>query len=366
MASYLEASLQRDINLIRGKITEMSARAETALKDCLKALPTRNLQLAYSVILRDQYIDELEKEIDRLCLEFLVRQQPVAGHLRFVYAAIKINGELERIGDYAESIARQILKIESIEAQPFYTKFVEIANLSIPMLHNATQAFVEQNGELARNAVHNEERVDAIRHEIDAEVLRSQLEGKLSLDDLTSLMTIARRFERVADQAKSICEGVLYICTGEYQKHKGAEVIRMVFVDEYNSCRSQIAEGIAHSLNQPRLLFSSAGLDPKPIDLRTVTFLKQRGIDISRQYSKSVEQVPNYEHYQVIVALAKAAQKVFPRPPTKAVCLDWNVKDPSTVQGSPEEVTAAYEETYQFIYSHIHDLTGAILGENNT
>src|SRR5215211_7798704 len=150
MASHYEATLQRDIDLIRGKVLEMSALAEKALKDGLKAVLGRDRQAAYSVILRDQNIDELEKQIDRLCLEFIIRQQPVAGHLRFVYATIKINAELERIGDYAESIARQILKISKFDLKAFHPQFVEIASLSIPMLHAAVQAFVEQNPELAR------------------------------------------------------------------------------------------------------------------------------------------------------------------------------------------------------------------------
>src|SRR5207245_7219518 len=121
------------------KVIEMAALTGAALKESLEAFLKSDRAAAYRVILRDQILDELEKEIDRLCLEFLVRQQPAGTHLRFVYAAIKINLELERIGDYAESIARQVLKISSIEPQPSYEKFVAIANLSIPMLEQAVQ-----------------------------------------------------------------------------------------------------------------------------------------------------------------------------------------------------------------------------------
>src|SRR6267378_2073239 len=133
MTSHYEESLQRDRKIIQSRVMEMSRRAQAALRDALRALVERNRQLAYAVILRDQYIDELEKEVDRLCLEFLVRQQPAGGHLRFVYATIKINLELERVGDYAESIARQILKVSSLQPQPSYDKFGAIANLAIPM-----------------------------------------------------------------------------------------------------------------------------------------------------------------------------------------------------------------------------------------
>jgi len=365
MLTHLEASLARDINLIRKKILEMSSLAERALRTSLQALVDRNRQLAYSVILRDQYIDELEKEIDRLCLEFLVRQQPVGAHLRFAYATIKINLELERIGDYAESIARQVLKVSSLQPQPSYEKFVAIANLAIPMLQQAVQAFVDQNPELARSTMAIEEETDMLRSGINSALMQQYQLGKLPLEALTPLLTIARRFERVSDQAKNMCEEVLYMCTGEYAKHKGTEVLRVLFVDIRNACRSQMAEAIANSLEKPEFVFASAGIDPHPIDPATVKFLAEKGLDISHHHSKSVDQVPNLDHYQVIVALAHEAQKVFPPPPTKTVGLDWNVKDPSFLEGSPEEIHTAYEETFQYINQHIRDLVEAILGEQH-
>ena len=363
MATLLEENLQRAIDLIRSKVTEMAALDQRALQDCLIALKDKNRQLAYSVILRDQRIDELEKELDRLCLEFIVRQQPVAGHLRFVYATIKINSDLERIGDYAESIARQILKISSVNTEIPLDRMAEIAGLSIPMLRDAIEAFTTQNAELARTTMAVEDRVDALRNTIDAELVRLRQENRIPLEALTPLMTISRRFERVSDQSKNICEEVLYMCTGEYAKHKGTEAYRILFVGEHNSCRSQMAEAIGNSLGQPRFVFSSAGIDPKPIDAPAAAFLKEKGIDISHQSSKSVQQVPNLDHYQIYIALAEAARHVLPVAPTKIVGLVWPVADPSAVQGRPEDVRGAYEEAYQFLHGHIQDLVEAILGD---
>jgi len=364
MTSYFEESLQRGIDLIRQKVIEMGNLAERALQGSLQALVERNRQLAYSVILRDQYIDELEKEIDRLCLEFLVRQQPVGLPLRFVYAAIKINNELERIGDYAESIARHFLRINALEPQPSYAKFVEIANLSIPMLKNAIKAFVDKNVELARATTELESKVDAIRNSIHEELVDLREEGKLPLDMLAPLMIIASRFERVADQACNICEEVFYMCTGEYIKHKGGEAFRLLFVDDGNSCASQMAEAIANSLNQSRFVFSSAGVSPRAVEARAVRFMMDKGIDISRQTSKYLNQIPNLDHYQVIVALSKEAHVAFPPAPTKTVSIEWEVQDPSKIEGSAEEISAAYEKTFQFLETHIRDLVEAILGDH--
>jgi phosphate transport system protein len=364
MNKHYEESLQRDIDRIRRKVTEMGALAERALKRCLRAFGERNRQLAYSVILRDQRIDELEKEIDRLCLEFIVCQQPVAGTLRFAYATIKINLELERVGDYAESIARQILNVCGTDAPTVPgERIAEIANLAIPMLHDSVSAFVNQDPELARKAMAAEEAVDRLRHRSSEELVELVQQGKLSIETLMSLMNILNRFERVADQAMSICQEALYAYTGEYTKHPGTDVFRVLFVDEHNACRSQIAEAAARALNQPKFVFASAGLDPKELDQGTVTFLRDKGMDISRQTPRGVAQVPNIEHFQVIVALSEESRRAFPDPPTKVVCLDWSVADPSVVKGTAAEVKAAYEETYNFLRAHLRDLVEAILGD---
>ena len=173
------------------------------------------------MILRDQYIDERETELNRLCLEFLVRHQPVAGHLRFIFTAIQINKELERIGDYAESVARQVLAISALEPQPPPAMFIELGELSIRMLREAVQAFLQEDADLALRTMAMEEQANTLRNSINAELTELSRRDRLPAAALTPLMTIARRYERVSDQAKNMCEEVLYMCTGEFAKHKG-------------------------------------------------------------------------------------------------------------------------------------------------
>ncbi len=365
MATHLEQSLQRDIDRIRAKVREMGGLAEHALRDCVQALRERNRQLAYTVILRDKRIDELEKEVDRLCLEFLVRQQPVAGHLRFAYSTIRINLELERVGDYAESIARQSLKLMPMDIPLPVERFEEMANLSIPMLHDAVEAFLKQDAELARKTIETEEAVDVLKSKLNKDMVALFRENKISFEALNALMMITRRLERVSDQARNLCMEVLYMCTGDYARHQGAEVYRLLFVDEHNSCRSQMAEAIASSLNHPKFIFSSAGIDPQPIAPNTVNFLRDKQHDVSRLAPKALAQIPNLDHYHVIVALSKEAQKAFPPKPRKVVFLDWSVDDPSRVQGTPAEIKAAYEATYKFLHEHIKDLVEAVIGDED-
>jgi len=353
--THLEATLQRDIDTIRSKVERMASLAELALSDGLKALLENNGQLAYSVILRDREIDEYEKEIDRLCLEFLVRQQPAAGPLRFVYATIKINLELERIGDYAESIARRGLVVNSLNLDLDYSDFEAISATSLSMLKDAIRAFLEQDAELAKTTMLAQREANRIRDKINDTLFQLRADKKIPITALTPLQTIARRLERVADQSKNICEETLYMCTGQYMKHLGRDTFRVLFVDDNNAGTSQIAEAIGNALGQANFVFSSAGIKAEKVANETIAFLKGKGHDISSNISKSVDNIPNLDHYQVVVALSDAGQNAFPAPPTKTISIAWELS-----QAAP-----SIEETYSFLKQNIEDLVQAILGHTS-
>jgi phosphate transport system protein len=361
--THLEATLQRDIDQIVNKVKGMAALVEEALNRSMRALSEFNRQLAYSVILRDQHIDELEKEIDRLCLEFIVRQQPVAKALRFVYAVIKINAALERIGDYAESIARQILVLCALDVKIPYGRFEEISKKAVPMLAEAVEAFVEQSPDKARHAMQTEEEVDRMRHQLGVDLVRMPQSNELPIKALAPLLTIMNRLERTADQAKDICQEVLYMCTGQYLKHQGSEVFRVLFVDDDNSCASQIAEAVGSSLENTKFVFSSAGLERKPLDAGAVKYLEERGLDIASRAAKTVDQIPLFEHYQVIVALSPNARRVLPPAPTKAVCLDWSVIDSVALPQSESTTEPDYKKMYEFLSDHVRDLVEAVVSD---
>jgi phosphate transport system protein len=282
--------------------------------------------------------------------------------LRFAYAVIKINLELERVGDYAESIARQILKLEELGVPVPVERLQAIADLSIPMLRDAIEAFLRQDADLARETIETEETVDMVKSNQNRDWVRLFREQKLPFEAVNPLMMISRRFERVSDQARNICMEVLYMCTGEDVRHAGAEVFRILFVDEHNACGSQMAEAIGHALGRPEFQFASAGLEPQPIAPATVAFMLEQGLDLSRMVPKAITQLPNLDHYRVIVALTPQARRAFPQRPRKVVLLDWNLADPATAQGTAAEVRAAYEAAYQFLHGHLRDLVGAILG----
>lgn len=364
MPSHMHERLEQDISRIQDRILEMAGRCEGALREALRAAVEGSRQAAYLVILRDQFIDELEKEIDRLCLEFLVRQQPAGEHLRFVYAAIKVNAQLERVGDYAESIARQSARLEIRNLAVSFAPFEEIARHAIAMLHDAVKAFVQRDATLARDISLVEDKVDVLRRELDRNLVRLCQEGRIPLEALTPLLTISRRFERVTDQARNICAEVLYLCTGEYTKHRSQGIFRVLFVETHNNGRSQMAEAILTALNHPQLVAASAGVEPRPPDPRLERFLAAKDLDVSRQFPKSLEQVPNWEHYQLIVAFDRRAQKQFSQRMRNAICLDWAADALPSADADDATFRTACEDAFRQLQPHIHDLAEAITGQN--
>ncbi|MBN1759075.1 MAG: phosphate signaling complex protein PhoU [Chitinispirillaceae bacterium] len=357
-----EESVNRDINRIRERIIEMAQCTETSLRDIITTCIEHNHTLAYGIILRDQYIDEKEKEIDRLCLEFIVKQQPVAQPLRFAFSAIKLNMEIERVGDYAESMARHLLKFGDWPSDEVRNLIIELAETAISMFHDAIQSFTEESIELARKTLATEDNVDKLRDQC----INFLLSTPPNNIPLLSLLNVVRRFERVADQAQNICMEVLYMLTGEYLKHPGSEAYRVLFVDEHNSIRSRIAESVANGLNMDRFIFSSAGVDPKPINQRTIDFLKEKGFDISKNAPRALAQIPNLDYYHIVVVFASEAKGIFPRQPRKTIFLDWEIDVPSLSKDNDETIAAGYENMFTFIKTHVTNLVNAIAAGTTT
>ena len=365
MASRLEQSLERDIERIREQVLEMAALAER----CAPRLHARPRRWRPPARLRASSFATSSSTRRRrrstgCASSSWSGSSPWARTSASHTARSRSTWSCERVGDYAESVARQLLRLGSVPrpANGFLERIVQMADLAIPMIHDSIQAFVRQDPALAQHVIAVEPAVDALLGKLNVEIIDALRQRLVQPEMVEPLVTIGRRFERVADQARNVCMETIYMCTGEYAKHPGAETFRILFVSEQNACRSQMAEAIALSLNQPRFVFSSAGIDPRAIAPQTIQFMKEKNLDTSRLAPKTIFQVPNLDHYQVIVGVAKEAQQAFPRSPRKTVYVDWSIEDPSRLAGSPEEVRAAYEATFEFLSSHVRDLVEAVLG----
>lgn len=356
---HLEESLRRGLDLLQEKLLEMATRAEQAHWDALDALKRMDRQAAYLVIFRDQHIDRLETELDRLCIEFMVRQQPAGRHLRFVFSVVKITKELERVGDYAESVARQVLNLAAAPAPELLARLDQLAGVSLPMFKQAVRAFLDSDPGLARSLIHEEVRADRLRREFDGEVTARCRAQEVSTDAYTPLLTVARRLERVSDQARNICEEALYTAIGEYVKHQESDTFTILFAGEDTSGLPAMAECAAASLKLPVFRFSGIGLKAVPMDPGVMQFLQSRGMDPAGYVPKTADTLREGMEIHVVVAFSAAMREAMEKRFDRSLVVEWKIRP---VSGQGTEVTADYEPVLQALDGHIRDLVAALQG----
>ena len=269
------------------------------------------------------------------------------------------------MGDYAESVARQILHMSSMPSPPdsLRERIVEMANLAIPMLHDSIEAFVQQDPTLARGVILSEPAVDALLGKLIAEVVEALRAQTIMPEMAEPLVTIGRALRaRRRPGAQRVHGDALHV-HGRVRQAPGRRDLPRAVRRRAQRLPQPDGRGDRAVARAAEVhLLERRASTRAPIDPRTLAFMREKGFDMSRMAPKAIYQVPNLDHYQVIVGVAQEAQQAFPRSPRKMVYIDWSIDDPSRLSGSDAEVRAAYEATFRFLSSHVRDLVGAVLG----
>jgi len=208
-----------ELKYLNEKLLEMARLAEEAISLAVKALVDRDAKLAEQVIQADEAINSLEIEIDELCLKLLALQQPLAIDLRFIASALKINNDLERIGDQAVNIAERTLDLLK---QPLLKPLIDIprmATLAQKMVKDSLDAFVNRDTNLARDVCERDDRVDDLNDQIFRELLTYMMQDPKTIPRAVDLILVGRHLERIADLATNISEDVVYLVNGQTIKH---------------------------------------------------------------------------------------------------------------------------------------------------
>jgi phosphate transport system protein len=216
--------LQREIDRLKRKVLGLGALVEENLRLAFQAIDQRDAAKARRVIATDALIDQNEVDVEEDCLKILALYQPVAGDLRFVAAVIKINSELERIGDLSANIAERALQLLEEHPVAVPAQVAVMADRTWTMLEKALDALVRQDAVTARQVLVADDEVDLLYAELIEElkaVIRADFEH---LDAIVLLFSVARYLERLADHATNIAEDVLYMVEGEIQRHIQATV----------------------------------------------------------------------------------------------------------------------------------------------
>lgn len=211
--------LQRQIEILKKKVLHVSSLVEEAIEKSITALLTRNVTLADQVLKADDEIDRIEVDVEEEVLKTLALHQPVAGDLRFCIAVLKINTELERLGDTAESIAKRARFLGKNPEFAMLINYREMAEKAQAMVKQSIDALVNRDIALARAVREADDEVDAMRQQVQERVEREIVAHPEKTEGLVKVLSVSRNLERLADMATHIAEDVIYMIDGEIVRH---------------------------------------------------------------------------------------------------------------------------------------------------
>ncbi|MFL6465580.1 MAG: phosphate signaling complex protein PhoU [Bryobacteraceae bacterium] len=210
---------EKELEQLKGKLLEMSALVESAIYRSIQGVVEKNQELAEQVLKNEARINQLEIEVDDMAISLLALQAPLATDLRLVTAAIKINNDLERMGDLSVSIAQSAL---ALMKEPMIRPLIDIphiAGLAQGMVRKALDAFVNRDPEMARSVLASDDAVDNMRTASYHELISFMEKNPQQISQALYLLSTVRNLERIADHATNIAEDVLFLVKGIDVRH---------------------------------------------------------------------------------------------------------------------------------------------------
>jgi len=215
---------REELEELQSKLLEMGGLVEAAIHNSVLALADRDEDKAKEVMWNEALVNQKEIEIDELATRMLALFQPMARDLRFITAVIKINNDLERMGDLAVNITERALTLMREPAVKPLVDIPRMADLAESMVHRALDAFAKHDADLARDVLLSDDAVDRLRDAVYDELLAFMQEERSTINRAVSLMFIAQNLERIADHSTNIAEDVLFAVKGIDVRHHAETV----------------------------------------------------------------------------------------------------------------------------------------------
>lgn len=212
--------LKKEIDKLKQQILKLGAEVESSVRLAVKSVLERDSDLAKKVIAGDKDIDSFEVEIEEDCLKTLALHQPVAIDLRFIVAVLKINNDLERIGDLAVNIAEREIIISKKRETDLVPGLEEMSEIAQVMLRKSLESLINMDSRTARDILIMDDNLDDLNTQIYDRVKEGIRKKPENLTSMVQYLTIARNLERIGDQATNICEDVIYMVDGEIVRHQ--------------------------------------------------------------------------------------------------------------------------------------------------
>jgi phosphate transport system protein len=210
---------QEELEALQGRLLEMGGLAEERVSAAVQSLVGRNISAIERVLYGDEPINALHVEIDNRCFKLLALHQPMATDLRAIVSAVKINTDLERVGDLAVNIAEAAKRYAT---HPPVKKLIDIpqmGDIAQEMLHDALDAFVRRDTALAQRVLNEDDRLDGLKTQIFRELLEYMLKDPATVEPALDLILVSRHLERIGDHATNIAEDVIFMVSALDVRH---------------------------------------------------------------------------------------------------------------------------------------------------
>ncbi|MCL1923676.1 MAG: phosphate signaling complex protein PhoU [Propionibacteriaceae bacterium] len=208
---------ESELKLLHANITKMGTLVEQAVDNAITAFINSDIELCKKIIDSDKHVNDMEKEIESMCLWLIAREQPIASDLRKITAALKIITDMERIGDHGVDIAELTKRLVKKDADIGSLDIPPMAAVAIDMVRQAVTAYVNDDLDLAHATEAKDDEVDKYFHRIKKELVKVFTTEPVKMDTAIDILLIAKYLERVADHAVNICEWVHFSQTGEHK-----------------------------------------------------------------------------------------------------------------------------------------------------
>ncbi len=215
--------IERQIASLKERILRVGTLVEEAISKSITALINRDVALAQRVMASDEEIDRMEVEVEEECLKILALYQPVAADLRLVVAVLKINNDLERMGDLAKNIAKRVAQLAAGKAYELPPEIRVMAMQAQDMVKQCLDAVVNGDPTLARQVREEDDAVDAARQKIQRRVMQGIKDDPDNVESLLRINSVSKHIERIADMATNIAEDVVYMVEGDIVRHRATD-----------------------------------------------------------------------------------------------------------------------------------------------
>jgi len=350
--SHLEERMEADLNYIRDWLWKIGDDVENALRNAKKTLILRDSEMAYDIILGDQPINRDSRQCDRLCHTFIARYLPGAGALREMASTIRVNVILERIGDYAVTLSREAVQLESPLPEKFSAIIDGIADDAIEILSGSRTAFREGNAEraiaLMQAANRMEGRMDGFYDKLFAQ------DDQMDATTMMVIFAVFNIFKRVADQAKNICDQTVFAVRGVAKIPK---VYRILFLDQVGSGLGQLATAIGRKNFPDTAEFTTATPGrSEPVSDSLRDFLVKTGLPDEGLDSEQLEALEfDFSDYMIIVSVNGPVSDYIQKVPFHSAALNWSLPDGEDLAGQ-----------YRQLRSQIIELVTLLAGTETT